>query len=120
MEEWYRFDVGAAWRGPDARPGPCPFKPEGNVFDVVPGCVATRVKPNVVHTFHIGFGADLASSIIVWLAKLNKFGVERQSFDEKLRTAYGMFQAFCHKEKRYTACDEWCVLKIKMASTLGG
>ena len=115
-QEWYRFDEGAPWKGPGGRPGPSPFKPEGNVFASVPGCTAVRIKPDLVHTFHIGFGTDFAASCIVWLAKLNKFG--RLAFDEKLRTAYGMFQEFCHLEKRYTSCDEWRVKKFGMASTL--
>ena len=89
----------------------------GNVFAVVPGCVAKRIKPDLVHTFHIGFGADLASSIVVWLAKLGTFG--GSNFDERLRTAYGMFQEFCHAEKRYTSCEEWCIKKFGMSSSLG-
>ena len=103
--------------GPDGRPGPSPFKPEGNVFERVPGCTPERIKPDLVHTFHIGFGADLAASMIVWMAKMNKFG--RLSFDDKLRVAYSMFQEYCHHTKRYTACDEWCMKKFSMSSFLG-
>jgi len=79
--------------------------------------VPKRIKPDLVHTFHIGFGADLAASIVVWLAKLGKFGAS--NFDERLRTAYGMFQEFCHAEKRYTSCEEWCIKKFGMSSSLG-
>ena len=117
LEEWHRFDPAAPWMGPDGRPGPSPFKPEGNVFERVPGCTPERIKPDLVHTFHIGFGADLAASMIVWMAKMNKFG--RLSFDDKLRVAYSMFQEYCHHTKRYTACDEWCMKKFSMSSFLG-
>ena len=108
-EEWYRFDSDAASRGPGGRPGPSPFKSDGNVFSIVPGCTPERIKPDLVHSFHIGFGADLAASIIVWLARLDKFG--RLAFDERLRVAYSMFQEYCHEQKRYNSCDEWCLKK---------
>ena len=115
-EEWYRFDSDAAWRGPGGRPGPSPFKSDGNVFSIVPGCTPERIKPDLVHSFHIGFGADLAASIIVWLARLDKFG--RLAFDERLRVAYSMFQEYCHEQKRYNSCDEWCLKKLGMTSNL--
>ncbi|CAL1129176.1 unnamed protein product [Cladocopium goreaui] len=114
-EEWYRFDSDAAWRGPGGRPGPSPFKSDGNVFSIVPGCTPERIKPDLVHSFHIGFGADLAASIIVWLARLDKFG--RLAFDERLRVAYSMFQEYCHEQKRYNSCDEWCLKKMGMTSS---
>ncbi len=117
-KEWWRFDPGSPWMGPGGKPGPSPFKEIGNVFQNVAGCVPKRIKPDLVHTFHIGFGADLAASCIVWLAKLDVFG--RSAFDDKLRIAFSMFQEYCHETKRYTSCDLWCMKKFGMSSNLGG
>ena len=67
----------------------------------------------MVHTFHIGFGQDLAASCVVWLARLFIFG--RGPIDERLRSAFSSFQEFCHAEKRYTSCDEWNLKKLGMS-----
>ena len=117
LQEWHRFDPGSPWMAAGARPGPSPFKSEGSVFDCVPGAdLPSRIYPDVVHTFHIGFGCDLAASIICWLARLNIFG--NGKFDEKLRKAYSEFQAFCHDTNRFTACDEWSTKKFGMKQIL--
>lgn len=117
LQEWHRFDAGSPWMAAGARPGPSPFKSEGSVFDVVLGAdLPSRIYPDVVHTFHIGFGCDLAASIICWLARLNIFG--NGKFDEKLRKAYSDFQAFCHDTNRFTACDEWSTKKLGMKQIL--
>ena len=116
VQEWWRLDDAAPWRLD--RPGPSPFKRIGNPWSgLVPGAESpARIKPDMVHTFHIGFGQDLASSCIVWLAHLGLFG--NGPFDEKLRGGYSCFREFCHTEKRYTSCDQWCLKKLKMTSTL--
>lgn len=116
MQEWWRLDDAAPWRLD--RPGPSPFKRIGNPWSgLVPGADSPdRIKPDMVHTFHIGFGQDLAASCIVWLARLGLFG--NRPFDERLRSAYSCFREFCHTEKRYTSCDQWCLKKLKMTSKL--
>ena len=74
----------------------------------------------IVHTFHIGFGADMAASLVVWLCKLKWFGGDGfVSFDERLSAAYSHFREFCHTTKRFTACDHWSPKKFSMASILG-
>ena len=111
------MDADAQWRS--ARPGPPPFKPEGNVFEGVPGLNKPwYIKPDLVHTFHIGFGADFCASTIVWLAKLGKFGHARK-LDERLRNAYSAFRHYCHTTNRFTACDEWSTKKFGMTTILG-
>ena len=117
LQEWHRFDAGSPWMAAGARPGPSPFKSEGSVFDIVPGAdLPSRIYPDLVHTFHIGYGCDLTASIICWLARLNIFG--NGKFDEKLRKAYSDFQAFCHDTNRFTACDEWSTKKLGMTQIL--
>lgn len=96
------------------RPGPSPFKREGSVFDVVPGANApSRIYPDVVHSFHIGFGQDLAASCVTWLAHMDQFGPNPR-FDAKLRAAYTNFRQYCHDTHRFTACDEWSMKKFGM------
>ena len=89
------------------------------MFACVPGLNRPFcIKPDLVHTFHIGVGIDLCASSLVWLCRLKKFGRHR-SFDESLRAAYGLFQSFCHREMRFTSCDEWSTKKLSMTKLLG-
>ena len=122
MQEWWRMDNEAPWRSPENRPGPSPFKDCERPFSFLPaGDDPRNIKPDIVHTFHIGFGVDLAASIVVWLCKLGIFnnGQPRQSLDDKLRCAYSSFREFCHETHRFTACDQWCLKKMGMGSTFG-
>lgn len=121
LQEWWRLDPGAPWKLPEHRPGPTPFKPGGHPFQIVPGGDSCeRVKPDIVHTFHIGFGADMCASMVVWLCKLGKFGTgrPRESLEEKLSHAYSMFREYCHTHKRFTACAHWSLKKFSMSSIL--
>lgn len=118
MQEWHRMDDGAPWKR--NRPGPNPFKAGGNPFaGVVPGADDPfRIKPDIVHTFHIGFGADLCASVIVWLSMKGCFGLH-PAFDDRLLAAYSAFQQFCHNTSRYTSCDEWSKSNLGMSKLLG-
>ena len=102
------------------RSGADPIKNGGNPFrGTVPGADDPfRIKPDVVHTFHIGFGADLCASMIVWLCLKGKFGANA-NFDERLYAAFSSFQLFCHTTHRYTACDVWSKKNLGMTSCLG-
>lgn len=118
LQAWWRLDADAPWRS--NRPGPTPFKDCERPFDILPGGTSpSTIKPDIVHTFHLGFGVDLAASIVVWLCKLGVFddGNPRQGFDEKLALAYSAFREFCHTSKRFTACDVWSKRKFGMSST---
>lgn len=79
--------------------------------------VPKRIRPDLVHTFHLGMGVDLCSSIIVWLCRVNGFA--GSTFDEMLRNAYSCYRQFCHDTNRFTACDVWCLKKFHMTSTFG-
>lgn len=116
---WHRFDRDSPWLVDGGRPGPSPFKREGSVFDVVHGASSPqRIYQDVVHTFHIGFGCDLAASMVVWLAKMNHFG-NPGTFDGKLRSAFGNFQEWCSDTNHFSACDEWTYKRLSMNSILG-
>ena len=121
MQEWWRMDDDAPWRSPENRPGPSPFKDCERPFSLLPaGDDPRNIKPDIVHTFHIGFGVDMAASIVVWLCKLGVFNDgQRQALDYKLRCAYSSFREFCHETHRFTACDQWCLKKFGMVTNLG-
>lgn len=115
-QDWWDMGDGADWRGD--RPGPSPFKEIGNVFETVPSMgAAGRIKPDLVHTFHIGFGVDMAASMIVYLLSVGVFGPWR-SLDDGLACAYSKYREFCHDTHRYTACDPWCKKKMGMTTPL--
>ena len=119
LQEWWRLDHGAPWKAAENRPGPTPFKDCAKPFDMIPGgSSCERIRPDIVHTFHIGFGTDLVASMVVWLVRLGLFdgGAGHQAFDDKLRTAYSTFREYCHSTRRFTACDQWCIKKLGMAS----
>ena len=102
-QEWHRMDENAPWK--QNRPGPYPFKGAHPFVGKVPGSDDPyRIKPDIVHTFHIGFGADLCASMIVWFSLKGCFG-NQGSFDDRLVAAYFSFQTFCHNMHRYTSCE---------------
>ena len=117
MKEWHRMGDAALWKG--CRPGPNPIKACGNPFEgIVPGADdPQRIKPDLVHTFHIGFGADMCASMIVWLSMKGRFGLHT-AFDDRLLAAYSEFQSFCHTTHRYTACEEWSKAALGMSGLL--
>ena len=118
-KDWWDMRPTAVWRSAAGRPGPSPFKQMGGVFAHVPGGgVPARIKPDLVHTFHIGIGADLSSSILVWLVTLGKIG-GRRKFNENLLEAFSLFKRWCHDTHRYTSCDTWTNKKIGKKSLLG-
>lgn len=110
------MDDDAPWK--HNRPGPSPFKDTHPFAGKVPGSDDPyRIKPDIVHTFHIGFGADLCASMIVWLSKKGCFGNDG-NFDDRLAAAYSSFQNFCHNTHRYTACEPWSKKNLGMSSIL--
>lgn len=110
------MDDEAPWRR--NRPGPNPIKVCGHPFLGVPGADDPyRIKPDLVHTFHIGFGADMCASMIVLLCEKQQFGNHR-SFDDRLLAAYSHFQSYCHSTHRYTACEEWSKRTMGMTKFL--
>lgn len=117
LKAWYRMDSNAPWRGD---PGRSPFKREGNVFSSVPGGGnVSSIRPDIVHTFHIGFGCDMAASMIVWMARMGVFPTGSNKMDDKLLEAFSRFQAFCHDTNRYNACESWSTKKFGMNSSQG-
>ncbi|CAJ1375798.1 unnamed protein product [Effrenium voratum] len=115
-ENWHDFSEDAPWR--HERPNPSPFKEDGNPFHKVPGADdALRVLPDVMHTYHIGFGVDFCASIIMWLANLGHFG-HKGKIDDWLREAHSRFMQWCAANGKYSACTEWSRRTFHMKSKL--
>ena len=114
------MDDNAPWRDPRNRPGPSPYKACSNPFyQLLPGADNPfRIKPDIVHTLHIGFGQDMCASTIVLLAKKGCFGNPR-SLDDRLAMAYASYQEYCHNTQRFTACDGWTTKTLGMKTKLG-
>lgn len=118
LEEWHRFDDQAPWKLEEERPGACPFHRDGNPFSLIlPGASNPwRIKPDLVHTFHIGFGVDLCASSVMWAVRKGKFpGV---SIEDGIASAYAQFQSFCSTTHRFTSCELWGKLAFKMTKIL--
>ena len=81
--------------------------------DLIGGEDPKYIKPDIFHTFHLGFGADMAASCICWMARLKCFGNIRK-FDSKLLLAYNEFMQWVSQNKRYTSCSEFSVDSFKM------
>ena len=113
------MDEDAQWRATRC-PGPDPFKAGGHPFmGVVAGTDdPVRIKPDMVHTFHIGMGQDMCASMILALAKKGCFGGHR-SLNDRLQSAYSDFQGYCYRTGRSTACDEWTKAAMRVTTPLG-
>ena len=115
---WTRMQRGGI---PRTVQGQARIKPASTLsfYHLVPGAdSAARIKPDIVHTFHIGCGQDMCASVIVLLAKKGCFGNQR-ALDDKLSAAYARYQAYCHATQRYTACDEWTIKTLGVKTNLG-
>lgn len=62
LQDWWRTDLAATWRG--SRPGsdPC-YAPSS--LSVVPGCGPLDACPDQAHTWHLGVGREFTGSMIV-------------------------------------------------------
>ena len=114
------MSVTASWRQGHAAPSP--FKHDAVPYFVLPrGRDARSYLPDTCHTFHIGFGVDMAASMIVQLCKLALFrgtaGI--RSLDGRLALAFRLYMEWCNSNKRYTSCREWSKKVLDMGENLG-
>ena len=73
-----------------------------------PGCI----QPDLMHTFNLGFGKDLASSAIFLLCRHNVFSGSSNA--AKLKDAFAEFQAWCtvHGKTSYMKTFELKTFKV--------
>lgn len=116
-QAWYNFtDPHAPWRY--QRPHTPPFKSRLSPLCKIPGALSPhRLYPDVAHTFHMGFGKDMAASTIVWLARRGFFGREVR-FDDRISNAYAQYMAWCHANKKHTATEAFSCKNFSMSSSL--
>ena len=63
---------------------------------------APHAQLDIMHSFHMGYGIDEASSTVVLLCMLNVFGNCR-ALNDKLTTAYQQFSAWCAQNHMVTS-----------------
>ena len=71
----------------------------------IPGIRTRTISTDPMHTFHIGWGQDLAASGVILLATVGAFG--QGSLDSRLEVAYASFIAFCSAHGKTTSCDRF-------------
>lgn len=98
---------------------PDPFKRgEISPLRLIPGCASvTTIKTDVMHTFNLGFGGDLASSTIVLLGKLGVF--EGRSLAARLDHAYDSFSLWCTTHHKTPSTKSFEKSRFHMKVTLG-
>ena len=100
---------------------PSPFKHNRVPYFILPrGKEPQSYLPDTCHTFHIGFGVDMAASMVVCLCRLALFeGVNHtQKLDTQLALAFRRYVEWCNRSHRYTSCREWSekVLGVRLGS----
>lgn len=100
------------------QPSSAPFKDERSPLrDLAGGEDPRNIRPDIFHTFHLGFGADMAASCICWMARLQCFGYARK-FDDMLELAFDFFIQWVHQHKKYTSCKVFSRDSFKMDTNL--
>ncbi len=115
--EWHDPRDSAAWYVDG--PGASPYKP-GDVspFLTLPGCnLPHHAQLDIMHSFHMGYGIDMAASTVVLLCLLNVFGNAR-ALNDKLTTAYQQFSAWCAQNHKPTSITRFSKQDFDMALKL--
>ena len=117
-QDWWDMASTARWRQEHV---PSPFKHNRVPYFILPrGKEPQSYLPDTCHTFHIGFGVDMAASMVVCLCRLALFeGVNHtQKLDTQLALAFRRYVEWCNRSHRYTSCREWSekVLGVRLGS----
>ena len=103
----------AEWRSTVGQRQTSPFKSNDVPLLRIPGMRPSLIATDPLHTFHLGWGADLAASGLLMLAKLGYFG--SGGLDARLGQAYEYFLQFCKSEGRSTSCDNFAKRDFDMS-----
>ena len=117
-QDWWDMASTARWRQEHV---PSPFKHNRVPYFILPrGKEPQSYLPDTCHTFHIGFGVDMAASMVVCLCRLALFeGVNHtQKLDTQQALAFRRYVEWCNRSHRYTSCREWSekVLGVRLGS----
>ena len=96
------LSAAAEWRSTVGCRATSPYKDPPPLLRV-PGLVTAAITTDPLHSFHLGWGQDLAASAIVLLAKRQAFGIG--GLDTKLEAAFSKFMEFCDANGRTTGCE---------------
>ena len=116
-KDWYVLSKDAVWRGTINNRKETPHKSLDIPLLNVPGLRTELIYTDPMHTFHLGWGQDLAASGVILLAHLEYFG--KGALDTRLERAYGEFVTYCSGVGRTTSCDGFSkqLFDMKLAAT---
>ena len=106
-QDWHVLSKDAVWRSTVGNRSETPHKVDLEHVALlrVPGLTTQRVATDPMHTFHLGWGQDLAASGLVLLAKEGCFG--QGALDRRLERAYAAFVVYCSANGKTTSCDRF-------------
>lgn len=116
LQDWHDASLGASWRNTMTEEAwRSALKPIHVAFRSIPGLEdARRAFPDSMHSFHLGWGQDLAASAIVLLTKFKLF--EGRNIDVRLETAFSSFMGWCQSNGKTTSIIEFSKTKFDMGT----
>ncbi|CAE7727737.1 unnamed protein product, partial [Symbiodinium pilosum] len=113
-EDWHVLSKDAIWRTTIANRTTSPHKTDDVGLLLIPGIRTQTISTDPMHTFHIGWGQDLAASGVILLATVGAFG--EGALDSRLEVAYASFIAYCSAHGKTTSCDRFSKQTFDMTS----
>ena len=111
-QDWHVFSSEAGWRDTIGRRARNPHKADDVPLLRIPGLCTNTIMPDPLHTFHLGWGKDLAASSIVYLCQIQVFG--RGAMNARLERAFENFMGYCHSCGKTTSIDGLSKLDFDM------
>ena len=104
----------ASWRSTIGQRMTSPHKTEDIPLFNIPGLATNTITTDPMHSFHLGWGQDLAASGVILLCHLECFG--RGALDRRLELAYEKFVTYCQESGRTTSIDRFSKAAFDMAT----
>ncbi|CAE7353556.1 unnamed protein product [Symbiodinium sp. CCMP2456] len=93
-QDWHVLSKDASWRDTIGCRTNSPHKTGDIPLFRIPGLETNTIMTDPMHTFHLGWGQDLAASGLILLCRLQEFGNDRV-LNSRLHRAYTNFVAYC-------------------------
>ena len=106
-QDWHVLSSRANWRRTIGARTSTPHKTADHDIPLltIPGMRTSTIFSDPMHTFHLGWGQDLAASGVCMLAYLEYFGLG--ALDTRMQRAYEAFVEYCTASRKTTSCDKF-------------